>query len=289
MIDLHLHSECSDGTDSVEVLIDNLIDAGVKTFALSDHDTAVGCRQVFESENLKQKIKDAEMTFIPAIEISCVYKGRGVHILAYDIDPFSKEIMQIEQGMRDLLKEKDVFRFKAIKDAGYEFSKKSQEFLSTRVNVRDADIANCLVWDGYYETVRSAMRDFTMQIKYPKKYMFDAVEVLKLFSKTNAKLVWAHSIHGLCQKPLSFEQIEEWIVEFKQYGLCGLECYYSLYSKDEIDKLLELAKKHNLYITCGSDYHGKNKEVKILERTADGSDVDESKIDIIEKFENIVN
>ncbi len=289
MIDLHLHSDCSDGTDSVEVLVDKLADAGVSQFALSDHDTAIGCRKILESDELKQKIKDNKMTFVPAIEISCQYNGRGVHILAYDIDPYSEEVLKIEQGMRDFLKEKDILRFQKIKEAGYEFSEKSKEFLSTRVNIRDADIANCLVWDGYFENVRKAMTEFTMKLKYPKKYMFDVIEVLDLFSKTGAKLTWAHSIHGLCQRPLEYDIIEKYIEDFKNHGLVGLECYYSLYNSEEIEKLLCLAKKYDLYVSCGSDYHGGNKNVKIGERTSDGSAVNEENISIIKTFKNIVN
>ena len=54
MIDLHMHTTYSDGTDTLEKLIDNVIDAGITFFAITDHDTAKACRKVLRTEELKQ-------------------------------------------------------------------------------------------------------------------------------------------------------------------------------------------------------------------------------------------
>ena len=54
MIDLHMHTTYSDGTDTLEKLIDNVIEAGVTYFAITDHDTAKACRKVLRTEELKQ-------------------------------------------------------------------------------------------------------------------------------------------------------------------------------------------------------------------------------------------
>jgi predicted metal-dependent phosphoesterase TrpH len=76
MIDLHMHTTCSDGTDSVEKLVDNVIEAGITCFSITDHDTAKACRKILKSEELKQKIHNAGVTFVPGIEFSCIYNGR---------------------------------------------------------------------------------------------------------------------------------------------------------------------------------------------------------------------
>ena len=130
---------------------------------------------------------------------------------------------------------------------------------------------------------------FLKTIKYPKDYLFDAIEVISEMSKAGAKVVWAHSLYGEKQKHITFEQVEEFVAVFKKFGLSGLECYYSLYNKDEIDGLLKIAKKHKLFVTCGSDYHGKNKKIKLLERSADGTDVPNAEIKIVKTFKNVVN
>ena len=59
----------------VEKLIDNVIAAGITYFAITDHDTAKGCRKVLDSEELKQKISAANISFVCGIEFSCIYKG----------------------------------------------------------------------------------------------------------------------------------------------------------------------------------------------------------------------
>lgn len=288
MIDLHMHSNYSDGTDSVEKLIDNVIDSKITYFSLTDHDTAKGCRKILNSNELMQKIGYNGLNFVPGIEFSCTYNGRKVHILAYDINPFSDEIYYFEEKLKNLMKEKDIYRFKSIEDDGYVLSDESREFLNSRINIRTPDAANCLVNDGCFDNFEDTIA-YLKNIKYPRQYLLDAVEVIDKVSKTGAKLVWAHSIYGMKQSHLSFEAIEEFIKEFKKHGLSGLECYYSLYEKQEIDKLRDLAKKYDLFITCGSDYHGKNKSVKLLQCSADGSFVNEDEIDIVKSFKNVIN
>lgn len=289
MIDLHMHSTCSDGTESVEELIDSVINANIDYFALTDHDTAEGCRKILASEELKQKIHNAKTNFVCGIEFSCIYKGRKVHILAYDIDPNSDVILELEQKLKDLMKEKDFYRYKAIEEAGFKLSKESIDFLNSRVNRRDPDFANCLINDGYFDSLKVAIESFLKKIPYPRKYLYDAVEVIEKLSKSGAKVVWAHPIYGVNQIPLTFENIEDFARDFKGFGMVGLECYYVLYNKDEIESLRNIAKKLDLYITCGSDYHGKNKDVKITTRSSDGTPVLENEIKIIETFENVVN
>ena len=287
MIDLHMHTTYSDGTDTLEKLIDNVIEAGINFFAITDHDTAKACRKVLRTEELKQKIINAGIKFVCGIEYSCIYKGRKVHILAYDIDPNHESVKRLEQKLKDLFKEKDYHRSLAIEKDGYKFSEESKEFLKSRVNIRTPDVARCLFNDGYFDDFEDACQ-YVKKIKYPKEYLFDAVEVIEEMTKIGAKAVWAHAFYGLNQSHITGEKVDEFITELKPYGLCGLECYYSLYNKEEIDELLKLAKKHNLYITCGSDYHGKNKKIQLLERSVDGTETNEEDIDIINTFNNII-
>ena len=287
MIDLHMHTTCSDGTDSVEKLIDNVISEGVTFFSITDHDTAKACRKILKNEELKQKIKDSNITFVPGIEFSCIYKGRKVHILAYDIDPDSEEVRDFEKKLKLLMKEKDIHRFKAIEDAGFKFSEKSMEFLNSRINIRTPDVANCLKNDGFFEDIEDA-HVFLKSIKYPRDYLFDAIEVISAMSKLGAKVVWAHSIYGVKQRHIPFEQVEDFVCDFKKFGLSGLECYYSLYNSEEISELVKIAEKYGLYVTCGSDYHGKNKKIQLLERSVDGTNVPESEIKIVKTFKNVI-
>lgn len=289
MFDLHIHSTFSDGKDDIDTLIKNVNNAGIDYFALTDHDTALGCRTILNSEELKQKIRDNGLTFVVGAEFTCLFEGQKMHILAYDFDPFAPEVLDLEQQMSDLLKLKDVERFKFLEDAGYVFSDKSKEFLKSRVNIRKLDIANCLVDDGYFDEVEVAIQECLQKIKYPRKYRLDGKEVLEKMNKIGAKLVWAHSLHGLKEKAITHEDVDRFVAMMKPLGLAGLECFYSLYDVNEIAGLVEIANKHGLFITCGSDYHGKNKAVQLAEMSSDGSPVDESMIKVKDIFKNTIS
>ena len=294
MFDLHIHTTFSDGSDTVDEIIDKVYNAGIDYFSITDHDTALSARTILSSESLKNKIKNYGLTYVTGTEWTCQFlceqngKKYSVHILSYDFDPFNKNVIALEKEIKDLLKEKSDYRFFAINQMGYKLSENSMEFLNSRENIRKLDMANVLVNDGYFENVQDAINNCLETIKYPKKYKLDGRKVLKTMSDIGAKMVWAHSIHGLGKKPISYEEIEMIITEMKQYGLSGLECYYSLYDQKEIAKLVEIAKKYNLFITCGSDFHGKNKTVNLAETSRDGTIVDEKNITVNEIFKNIV-
>ena len=76
---------------------------------------------------------------------------------------------------------------------------------------------------------------------------------------------------------ITLEHVEEIITKLIPLGLKGLECYYNLYTMEEIERLVSIANKYNLLITAGSDYHGKNKDASIGE-VADKKSFDASQL-----------
>lgn len=287
--DMHMHSTYSDGTDNVETLIDNVKRAGIDFFSITDHDTAHSGREILSREDLKQKIHNLGLKYVVGTEWSCITEdGTKMHILAYDFDPFLPEVAEYEKQIKQLIAEKNEKRIQYVLDAGYKFSDKSLEFLKTRENIRKLDIAKCLTEDGYFEGPQEAIQQFLKFFEYKKEARLDAKTVVSTLSKLGAKMVWAHSIHGLNEKPLTFEKIDEVVASLVPFGLVGLECYYSLYNSEEIEKLNNIAEKYGLFVTVGSDYHGTNKYVKLAETSVDGTKVDESRIKFEKVFKNII-
>lgn len=288
MIDLHMHSTCSDGRDSVQEILKNVCDADIKYFSITDHDTAESGRQILASEELQKFIHDNGLVYVPGMEISCKYKGHKMHILAYDFNPNSDKVFEIEKSFKSLLKKKATEKIELMKNDGYVLSDKSLEFLNSRINIRTLDLANCLVNDGYFDDLQKGANYISKGLKTSVPSRLEAEFVLPLMKSIGAKMVWAHPIYGVGDKPESYEDIE-WIAkELKPLGLVGLECYYSLYNSEQISELLKIANNLDMVITTGSDYHGGNKAVKLAERTSDGSFVDESKIDLSKIFVNNV-
>ena len=287
MFDFHIHSNFSDGSNTLKELILKLAKNNIELFALTDHDTAAGCREILSSASLKQLLAENNLKFLTGAEWSCIYNGHKMHILAYDFNPFDPKVLNLEKQMRNMLDMKDKYRWQYLEENGYIFSEKSKQYLSLKENVRSMDFAKCLVEDGYFQELQEAFSQCLNKIKYPFICRYDAVEVLKTLSLCGAKLVWAHSIYDMKRKVTPYEYVEKIIDELKPYGLAGLECYYSLYSKEEIEKLIEIAKKHDLFVTFGSDYHGDNKEVKIGQFSSDGFSIDVENIVAFNQFKNI--
>ena len=288
MFDLHIHSTYSDGTDDVETIINNIAKTNIKYFSITDHDVAESAREIFASKKLQKLIKDNGLTYVPGIEMTCKFNNYKMHILGYDYDPDLPEIKHFEKEVNLLLKEKDVYRQEKLKEMGYIFSEKSMQFLNTRKNIRQLDVAKCLVDDGYFSDNQDAITLALKKIHYPKSYKLDGGEVVKTLAEKGVKMVWAHSLHGIGEKPITFEEVESVLVELKKLGLSGLECYYSLYNADEINRLIEIAKKLDLFITIGSDYHGTNKYVKLGEVSCDGTIPQDGEIKVESIFSNII-
>jgi predicted metal-dependent phosphoesterase TrpH len=84
--DLHIHSNFSDGSDSIEELAKKIENVGIKIFALTDHDTIEGC------EKMASKIASG-IKFIPSIELTCNSNGLKCHILGYNCDYKNKKLL----------------------------------------------------------------------------------------------------------------------------------------------------------------------------------------------------
>lgn len=271
MFDLHIHSTFSDGSDNVDEIIEKVKQAGIDYFSITDHDTALSARYILNNKNVMEKIKTLNLKYVTGIEWTCRFGKHNVHILGYDYDPEMLEIKYFENQAKELLKEKHNYRMKKLQEMGYNFSDESLKVLNSKVNVRTLDVANALISDGYFSDLQDAVKNAVHKVKYEKKYKLDGKELIKTLSNVGVKLVWAHSIREIGGNVRTFEEVEEILKEMKELGLSGLECYYSLYSEEENAKLANLAKKMGLFITCGSDYHGKNKTVKLAQTSCDGS------------------
>ena len=89
-VDLHLHSKYSDGSDSVEELLDIIVKNDIKIFALTDHDTVEGCKKI--STLIPDNIK-----FICGVELTCEENNIRAHILGFNCDYNNEKLMNLIQ------------------------------------------------------------------------------------------------------------------------------------------------------------------------------------------------
>ena len=272
--DLHIHSNCSDGSDTVEELAQKVNSSDLDIVALTDHDTVDGleCFGKLISPNKK---------FIKGIELTCLAGDIKCHILGYYINPNTPELHALIEKGKVLRRKKLETRIRYLKEVhGIELTKEELDWLYSRKSVVKTHLANILVKRGLAKSNIPAMRKYLDGCKTGKT-KFDGEEAIKVIKKSGGIPVWAHALGGEGEEHISQELLLKQLKKMKKYGIEGMECYYSRYSKEEIEFLVKTAKENNLFITGGSDYHGKNKDIPLGRLNTDNIKIDAEKLTLI--------
>lgn len=276
--DLHIHSNFSDGSDTIPELIKNIQDAGINIFALTDHDTIEGLAEI-------EKYLPSNIQFIKGVELTCKTKDIKCHILGYNINPENKELNDlIAQGkiLRRNKLEKRIAYLKEVWDI--QLTKEELDWLYSRPSVVKTHFANILVNRGLSDNNLDAMKKYLDECKTGNS-RFDGDEAIQIIKNAGGIPVWAHPLGGEGEKHLSKEEFLPKLKTMIESGIKGLECYYSRYNQEEIELLVSCAKENNLLITGGSDYHGSNKKnINLGKLNKDNCYVDSIKLTIIEEL-----
>ncbi len=278
-IDLHVHSNKSDGTCSPSELVDHAMEKGLAAIALTDHDTVDGLDEILKyAEGLRKKltsdtssdknlaadalisetiIKNTVPEIIPGIEFSTEYEGRDVHILGLYIDYRSEEF---QQHLKDFVNSR-VLRnekmCKLLQSAGIDitYEKLQAEFPDSVIT--RAHYGSYLLKHGYIKSMNEAFE------KYVGDHCPCFVPREKVTPGQAVQLILnANGIPILAHPPLyhmSEIRLDTLVASLKDVGLMGIEAIYSTYSSSEERDMRRLAEKYNLLISGGSDFHGANK------------------------------
>ncbi|MBE5839644.1 PHP domain-containing protein [Butyrivibrio sp.] len=253
-IDLHTHSNCSDGTYSVKELIDYAHEKNLAAIALTDHDTVIGLDEAIDYTG--KTYNDIE--FIPGIEFSTVNEGKDVHVVGLYIDHHNEEFQRRLQAFADSRRERnEKMCRKLTEEAGLPIS--YDELLEAFPNavITRAHYAKLMLDKGY---VNSRQEVFDKYIGDHCKYYVprenitpeDAIELILL---AGGVPILAHPI----LYHMSDEKLEALVVRLIGAGLKGIEAIYSTYEPAEERQIRNLAAKYDLLISGGSDFHGANK------------------------------
>lgn len=273
-IDLHVHSNISDGSDSVDDLLRKIFETGIKIFALTDHDTVAGLK-------LMRDILPDGVQFIPAIELTCEAGGIECHILGYNCDYNNKNLLALIEKGKLLRRNKLEKRIQYLEDNwNIVLTKEERDWLYSRKSVVKTHLANVLVKRGLASDNISAMKKYLDSCK-TEASKFNTQEAINTLLLAGAIPVWAHPLGGEGEVHISEEKFLQQLDVMKMYGIKGLECYYSRYNTDEISFLVNCAKKHNLLISGGSDYHGTNKDIPLGKLNVENNFVDSSLLTVL--------
>lgn len=276
-VDLHIHSNHSDGSDSIKVLAENIKQAKIDIFALTDHDTIEGCLEM--SREISPEIK-----FIPSIELTCKADDIKCHLLGYNCNPHDEILNKLIQKGKVLRKNKLETRIQYLKTQwGITLTEDEKEWLYSRKSVVKTHIANILVNRGLAKDNLSAMAKYLDGCKSGDT-RFGGEEAIFAIKASGGIPVWAHPLGGEGEKHLSQKEFLPKLNKMLKFGIKGLECYYSRYSKEEISFLLECCEQHNLLISGGSDYHGTNKDIPLLKLNTNNTPIESENLSIIKEI-----
>ena len=246
-IDLHVHSNYSDGSETTEELVKLAIKANLAAFALTDHDTTDGYRSLSEAASRHNAglPKDEQLEVLPGVEISAAYKSGDIHILGLLVEPDNDEFNALLKEAEKERIARNIKMVENLKNAGLPISYDEIVAASPDSIITRAHFGKYLVEKGIVKDYPSAVaRKFTK----PK----DAIEGI---IKAGGVPVLAHPI--IYRLPIP--ELEALVDTLKGYGLRGIETIYSSHSKQDEDYVRGLAKRKGLLITGGSDFHGKPK------------------------------
>lgn len=254
--DLHLHTNVSDGSDSVEELYNKIKAAGVHTFSVTDHDRIEG---TLAMEQLLKAESDNHLHFIRGIEFSCITSVKKCHILGYNFDPSNQEFIDTLNLGIHLRQEKTQKRIDYWKrERGIELTKEEADWLYAVKSPGKPHFGQIIMNRKLAPDMKTAIKEYVSPCKTGSDRI-DAAAAIHAICHAGGIAVWAHPLGGEGEKRLSHEEFYLQLSELIKAGIQGLECYYSRYSQEDIAFLLEEAHKHHLLVSAGSDYHGNNK------------------------------
>jgi len=253
MIDLHVHSDHSDGTLSPEELVALAIETGLSAFALTDHDTVSGIR----AAKTAAASSGSDLTVISGTEISAAYKKRDIHILGLFIDetnPVLLDALENAVNARDLRNERMAERFRSL---GITLTLDELRLANPDTVITRAHFANYLIKHGHVKTSEEAFRrylGYDGPCFVPREYM-QPEKAISLILQAGGIPVLAHPL--LYKLPPA--ELEALLKRLTDAGLKGLEVYYSSNTGYDEQISYSLANRYGLMMTGGTDFHGLNK------------------------------
>lgn len=263
VIDLHMHTAVSDGTDTPAELLGVMRAAGVDCFSVTDHDAIAGCEQV------KALRVPGDPQFLFGVEFSCMDEMGKYHVLGYGYDPASGAICSvIEEGHENRIKKLGL-RLRMLRDDfGIAFPDADVDALYALSNPGKPHIANLMVRYGHADSIRKAFETVLNRLAVPEYYIRPE-EAIRGIVGAGGVPVLAHPCYGDGDQLIVGDALTERVRRLTDFGLAGLEGYYSGFTETLQQQVLALADRFDLYVTAGSDYHGRNKLIRPAETGLD--------------------
>ncbi|GMQ85520.1 MAG: PHP domain-containing protein [Acidimicrobiia bacterium] len=250
-VDLHTHSEESDGTDSPAELIRLADEAGLSAIALTDHDTLSGIEQA------RAAAGSAGPRVVAGVELSVEHDGVKIHLLVYFLEPGTGPLQDRLAELREGRHRRNVEILARLRDLGYDIEQGDVAAQAAGEAVGRPHIADALVAKGVIASRAEAFDGLLSDggMAYVPRPRLSAAKAIHLATASGAVTSVAHPYTidmNASTYPTLFEELGD-------AGLTGLEAFYPEHTPDLREHLAALATDLGLVATGGSDYHGAGK------------------------------
>ncbi len=262
IIDLHIHTNCSDGSLSPKEVIDVAVKNGVSVIAIADHDTIDAY-----NNDLYNYAKDKNIKIINAVEISTKSNKASVHILGYNFDINNQELKQQLLALRNSRHDYLYNVATKLEQLGYILN---TEALDKIIAITKANIALDIINNDQNKELLlktfnhiPSKGEFIETIMnegcpaYVEKLKITPADASSLIKRAGGKVILAHPVAYKYEDGLSDDDVLALIKEIKVDGIESNYIYIDRHNNkiNEIDKWNKIAKDHNLITTIGSDFH----------------------------------
>lgn len=265
-IDLHIHTNKSDGVLCPKEVIDEAYKNGVSVMAIADHDTI----EAYDEEIFKYA-ESKNIKLINAVEISTKTQKAGIHVLGYNLDlnnkEFQEKLYKIRNARHDYLHNVS----KKLKELGYHINEEELNKIDAVTKAHIAlDIINnernkgILLKNFNHIPSKGKFIETIMNENCPayvRKETVTPKQASEIIRKANGKVVLAHPVAYVYEDNLTDEDILNIVNDMKPDGIEAYYLYVDCYDNriDEMNKWNKFAKENNLFVTVGSDFHTKDK------------------------------
>lgn len=252
MIDLHTHTNESDGTLTPAELVNEAIAVGLEALAISDHDTFAGYDRALPLA------REQGLDLVCGIELSTKLRGRTVHLLGYFLqDGPSEEFRAWLDVMQASRRERNLRMIERLQSLGIDITSEEVEAKGRTLAGRP-HFARLLLEKGYVASIQQAFEEFLDEsakgyVDRREPQLSEGIE--RILAGRGIPSV-AHPIR-IAKK--NHETMEDLIAEMRDMGLRAIEAYHSDHGLRDIEQYLEIARRFSLAVTGGSDFHGQVK------------------------------
>lgn len=250
-IDLHTHTSCSDGTFTPEELIKYAKIKNLSAIAITDHDTIEGLQEG------EATARNLGVEFINGVEFSIIINSKDFHILGLMFDRHCEKFKNFLEKMQDERKQRNIKIIELLRKDNVILE--YDELLSTTKNgiITRSHFSKLLIKKGYVKNVDEAFSKYLSYkgTAYVPRNNFKPNDVMEAIHEAGGLAILAHPN----RYDLNEEELENLIIDLKKLQIDGIEAIYSSHTPKMEMFLRGLAKKHNLKISGGSDFHGANK------------------------------